>query len=40
MKVSDFFHLIQYLKTEIELEKHNSVKKNGEHLHYYVLLKS
>ena len=26
MKVSDIFHL-QYLKTEIKLEKHNSVKK-------------
>ena len=36
MKVSDIFHLIQYLKTEIKLEKHNSVKKDGEHLHYYM----
>ena len=27
MKVSDIFHLIQYLKTDIEMEKHNSVKK-------------
>ena len=27
MKVSDIFDLIQYLKTEIEQEMHNSVKK-------------
>ena len=27
MKVSDIFHFIQYLKTEIKLEKHNSAKK-------------
>ena len=27
MKASDIFHLKQYLKTEIKLEKHNSGKK-------------
>ena len=27
MKVSNIFHLIQYLKTEIKLTKHNYVKK-------------
>ena len=27
IKASDIFHLMQYLKTEIQLEKHNSAKK-------------
>ena len=42
MKVSDIFHLIQYFKTEIGLEKHNSVKKTVSiyitTCHYYVSL--
>ena len=41
MKVSDIFHLIQYRKTEIKLEKHNSVKTTAStFLHPYMSLMS